>query len=170
MNSLVVLIIMKMLCQDFLEVNNALEIVYTGLMNNVVVLIIMKNMSRFSGSKQCQSSRRSHYSYKQFGGSYKMKKLCQERWEVIYANLEDVHISLMNSLVLIIMKKLCQKRLEVHYANLEDVHISLKNSLVVLIIMKMLCQELLEVNNANLEDVHTSLINSLVVLIIIKML
>ena len=44
LNSLVVLIIMKMLCQDFLEVNNALEIVYTGLMNNVVVLIIMKKL------------------------------------------------------------------------------------------------------------------------------
>ena len=58
--------------------------------------------------------------------------------EVNNANLEDVHTSLMNSMVvLIIMKKLCQELLEVNNANLEDVHTSLV-CLVVLIIIKML--------------------------------
>ena len=42
MNSMVVLIIMKKLCQELLEVNyDNLEDVHTSLMNNVVDLIIM---------------------------------------------------------------------------------------------------------------------------------
>ena len=42
-----------------------------------------------------------------------MKMLCQELLEVNYANLEDVHTSLMYSLVvLIILKMLCQELLE----------------------------------------------------------
>ena len=49
-----------------------------------------------------------------------MKMLCQELLEVNNANLEDVHTSLMNSVVvLIIMKMLCQEHLEVNNTNLE---------------------------------------------------
>ena len=59
-------------------------------------------------------------------------------YEVNNTNLEDVHINLMNSfVVLIIIEKLCQDHLEVNNANLEDEHISLMNSLVVLIIIKI---------------------------------
>ena len=43
MNSVVVLIIMKILCQELLEVNNAnVEYVHASLMNNVVALIKLK--------------------------------------------------------------------------------------------------------------------------------
>ena len=82
--------------------------------------------------------------------------------EVNYANLEDVHTSLMYSLVVLIILKMLYKNCwkEVNNANLEDVHTSLMNSLLVLIIIKILCQEHLEVINANLEDVDTSLMNS----------
>ena len=58
--------------------------------------------------------------------------LCQELLEVNNANQEDVHTSLMNSVVvLIIMKMLCQELLEVNNGNLRDVHTSLVNSLMV---------------------------------------
>ena len=55
-------------------------------------------------------------------------------YEVNNTNLEDVHTSLVNSLVVLIIIK-CY---EVNNANLEVVDTSLMNSVVVLIIMKML--------------------------------
>ena len=63
-----------------------------------------------------------------------MKMFCQELLEVNYANLEEVHTSIMNSLVVLIIIK-CY---EVNNTNLKDVHNSLVNSLVVLIIITML--------------------------------
>ena len=72
--------------------------------------------------------------------------LCQELLEVNNANQEDVHTSLMNSVVvLIIMKMFCQELLEVNYGqSRETFTLVLCTVWMVLIILKMLCQELLE--------------------------